>query len=68
MQVIAHCGELIVFILQAIDMLPGKLMAQTSRRHQCTQGIDNDHHIDALLRNGADKRWQVTEGSHNHGQ
>ncbi|MNG30695.1 hypothetical protein D3C84_1163590 [compost metagenome] len=57
-----------MFILQAIDMLPGKLMAQTSRRHQCTQGIDNDHHIDALLRNGADKRWQVTEGSHNHGQ
>ncbi|MNR13840.1 hypothetical protein D3C85_1302700 [compost metagenome] len=58
-----------MFILQAIDMLCGKLLfPQRPQWPQCPQGVKDDHHVDALLHHSADQRRQVTEGRHRHGQ
>ncbi|MNE59101.1 hypothetical protein D3C80_1541760 [compost metagenome] len=69
MQIAKHRGKLLVFVLQAIDMLCGELsLLQPLQRPQCTQSVNDDHHVNGLLHNGANKRRQVTERSHCHGQ
>ncbi|MNO66048.1 hypothetical protein D3C76_568290 [compost metagenome] len=58
-----------MLVLQVIDLLRCQpLLAHSAQWPQCTQGVDDDRHINALLHNSTDKRRQITQGRHHHGQ
>ena len=58
-----------MFVLQSINVLAGQSsQAQSCRRPQRTQRINDDEHVDDFLNHGAGERRQETEGGHRHGQ